>query len=409
MTYKINVIGLGFVGLTTAIALASKKFEVYGVENHLKKLNLLKKNIIPFFEPLLKEKLIEAKKSSKLFLNDKILLSKKKINVIFICIGTPAYKNGDTNLTYIINFLKKIKKNIGNEKVLFVIKSTVPPLSSQKFKKIFKNNKNINFCSNPEFLREGSAWYDFFNSGKIVIGCEDLNSKRIMNNIYKGFDDEKIFVNQTTAEFIKYLSNSLLANMISFSNDLAILAEKLGNIDIKKSFYSIKKDARWIGSPANMCSYFHPGLGYGGYCLPKDIKSFKNLANKFSKNSMLNSIDAVNNKILNHQYKKILKIKNKNIFFLGLSFKPESDDLRSSKPIELIKKILKLKKYNIYASDPKSYREAKQIFLDNKITILEKPHKIKNTTYILTTAWKENINFLKKIPSKNYIDLRYTV
>ncbi len=406
---NINVVGLGFVGLTTAVGLSYKNFKINAVENNIEKLNQIKNLNIPFYEPLLLKKLKYVLKNKNIFLTNKIKLNKKKINVFFICIGTPSNKNGSANLDQISKFLKKMKKIIKNEKILFVIKSTVPPYSIEKnFKHIFSKSKNVNFCANPEFLREGSAWKDFFNSGKIVIGFEKNESRLIMKKIYKNFKDKKIFVNNVTAEFIKYLSNSMLANMISFSNDMAMLAEKIKNIDIKESFNSIKMDNRWNGSPSAMSNYYHPGLGYGGYCLPKDIKSLKYLSKKYSKSTILDQIDKINNNIFIHQYKKILKLKkSQNLFILGLSFKPGSDDLRSSRSIQLIKKLIK-KKRNIKAFDPLCYKSAKYI-LGNKIKILKKPFIAKNTIYILSTAWPSYIKFLSKIDKKKIIDLRYVI
>ena len=406
---EINVVGLGFVGLTTAVGLSYKNLKINAIEHNIKKLNKIRNLNIPFNEPMLDKKLKYVLKNKKINLTNKIKLNKKKTNVFFICIGTPSNKNGSANLNQISKFLKKIKKIIKNEKILFVIKSTVPPYSIEKnFKYIFSNFKNVNFCSNPEFLQEGSAWKDFFNSGKIVIGHEKIASKLIMSKIYKNFKDKKIFVNNVTAEFIKYLSNSMLANMISFSNDMAILAEKIKNIDIKEAFNSIKLDNRWNGFPSNMSNYFHPGLGYGGYCLPKDIKSLKYFSKKYSKSTILDEIDKINNKIFIHQFKKILKIKKKqNLFVLGLSFKPGTDDLRSSKSIELIKKLIK-KKRNVTAFDPLCNESAKVIF-GNKIKILKKPFIAKNTTYILSTAWPDYIKFLSKIEKQKIIDLRYVI
>ena len=192
-----------------------------------------------------------------------------------------------------------------------------------------------------------------------------------MIKIYKNFKDKKILVNTVTAEFIKYLSNSMLASMISFSNDMAILAEKMKKIDIKKSFDAIKKYKRWYVKPSEMKNYFHPCLGYGGYCIPKDIKSLKNISKKYSNHGLLEKIDNINEKIFKFQLNKVSKINpKKKLFILGLSFKPGSDDLRSSKSIELVKRLLKLKR-KIIAFDPTCLQIAKKIF-KNKIKIYEK-------------------------------------
>ena len=406
---EVNIIGLGFVGLTTAVGLSFKNIKINAVETNISKLNKISSGKLPFYEPILDKKLKLVLKEKKIFFSNKIKLKKNKLNIFFICIGTPSNKNGSANLDQILYFFRKLKKKIKNEKILFVIKSTVPPYSTERiFKRIFVKHKNIDFCSNPEFLREGSAWKDFFNSGKIVIGCENVSTKKTMIKIYKNFKDKKIFVNTVTAEYIKYLSNSMLANMISFSNDMTILAEKIKNINIKESFNALKIDNRWNGSPSPMRNYYHPGLGYGGYCLPKDVKSFKHFSKKYLKKTQLDEIDRINNKIFEYQLKKVSKLSSKlNLFILGLSFKPGSDDLRSSKSIQLIQKLLKKGK-KITAFDPISY-ESSKIILDKKVKVFKKPFVAKNTIYILATAWPEYIKFLSKINKKKIIDLRYVI
>lgn len=406
---EINIIGLGFVGLTTAVGFSHKNFKVNGIEIDSNKLEKIKKGELPFHEPFLKKKLQISIKKKKISFNSKLILKSNKLNIIFLCLGTPSNKDGSTNFAQIINFFREINKDLKNQKILFIIKSTVPPYSIDNiFKKIFKKKNNIDFCSNPEFLREGSAWKDFLKSGKIVIGYENENSKKTMMKIYKNFVDKKIFVNNVSAEFIKYLSNSMLANMISFSNDMAILAEKIKNIDIKKTFEAIKMDNRWNGFPSAMKNYYHPGLGYGGYCLPKDVKSFLNLSKNYGHNSILKEIDKINNRIFDHQLKKILSYNpNLNLYILGLSFKPGSDDLRSSKSIKLVSDLLK-KKRKITAFDPLCFKSAKKI-LGNEVKIYKEPFINKKAIYVLSTAWPKYIKFLSKINKNKIIDLRYVV
>ena len=177
MNIKINVIGLGFVGLTSALGFAKKKFDVTGVEINKKKLLFLENNKLPFFEPHLKERLIIENNRKFLKFHDSVILEEKKINVVFICVGTPSKKDGSANLEIIKNILIDTKKNI-IKKIIFVIKSTVPPGTYNLLKKIIDNVKNFHLSTNPEFLREGFAWKDFFNSGKIVVGCENINFKK---------------------------------------------------------------------------------------------------------------------------------------------------------------------------------------------------------------------------------------
>ena len=406
MKIKIHVIGLGFVGLTTALAFAQKKLQITGVETNTKKLALIKKGQVPFYEPMLKERLIIEKNRAFLDLNKSILLDKKKINLIFICVGTPAKKNGGADLSFINKVIINLNKNSKDEKIVLVIKSTIPPGSCAVLKK--KINKNISLASNPEFLREGFAWVDFFNSGRIILGHEDDISKKTLLEVYKKSNDEKILVNNSTAEFMKYLSNIFLSNMISFSNEMAMFAEKFKNIDIKKSFHSLRLDKRWHGYPAAMIHYLNPGIGYGGYCLPKDTKALSHVVSKFKKNNMVKRIAEINDEIIEHQIKKIMKLKDKKIFILGLSFKPNSDDIRESRSILLIKKILSYNKKTIFASDPLCTEEARLIF-KSKVKFLKKPKLLNNTTYILATPWAEYITFLKSISRSKVLDLRYVL
>ena len=404
MKIKIHVIGLGFVGLTTALAFAKKNFFVNGVEKDNLKLKSIKNGHVPFHEPVLKERLEIEKNRHFLEFRSNILLDKSKVNIVFICVGTPAKRNGDANLSFIEKIIVDLKKKYKDEKIVLVIKSTIPPGSCSILKK--KLNKNILLASNPEFLREGFAWKDFFNSGKVVLGYEDSYSKKILLEVYKDFKDEKILVNNSTAEFIKYLSNVFLANLISFSNEMAIFAEKFENINVKRSFDALKLDGRWSGYPANMTSYLNPGIGYGGYCLPKDTKALSHVMKKFKTDNIVKKIVEINDEIIDHQTQKILNLKDKKVFILGLSFKPNSDDIRESRSILLIKKILKYKKKSISASDPLCSKAVKLIF-KSKVKIYSKPKLINNTTYILATPWNEYISFLKGIDKSKILDLRY--
>ena len=409
MKKNINVIGLGFVGLTTALGFAFKKFKVICVEKNKGRLNIIKKGKIPFHEPGLEKVLRKSKKNYCIF-SDLPIIDKNKINVIFICVGTPSKQSGQINLDQIKKTIIPINKQYKKEKIIFVIKSTVPPGTiKENFSKL--SNNNVSFCSNPEFLREGFAWYDFNNTDKIVIGYENKTDFKILKNIYKKFKGDVIGVNTNTSEFIKYLSNSLLASLISFSNELTMLAEKQGDINVRKAFEAVKMDKRWFGNPAAISNYLHPGLGYGGYCLPKDLMAINHLAKKNKiTNGILQSINIVNKKITTFQISKVLKNfdKKDQIAILGLSFKPSSDDLRGSKSIELINILIKRGYKKIYTYDPYVGNEIKSIF-GNKVKhskILKYDH---NKRYLLCTAWNDYINFVQKLDKNKYLDFRYVI
>ena len=389
MNVSINVVGLGFVGLTTALGFCEKKFSTIFVENDSKKLQNIKNGIVPFKEPFLENILKKNINKSKIIFSEKILLKKNKVNIIFICVGTPSKKNGSIDLRYIEPIIRYINDVTKKEKVLIVIKSTVlPGTISNKLLKFVKK-KNISICSNPEFLREGYAWKDFINTDKIVIGYKNKNDFKTLKQLYKNFKGDIIGDTTDTAEYIKYLSNSLLGNLISFSNELTIIGESNPNIDIKKSFNAVKLDKRWFGYPAMISTYLHPGIGYGGYCLPKDISAMNFMSKKLNlKNGIINATQNTNSLIFFHQVKKIIKKfkKNSRIGILGVSFKPGSDDIRSSKSIEIVKYLLKKGYKKIYTYDP-LVKKSHLGKLNKKVKHSNKLDKDPQKKYILCTAW----------------------
>jgi len=407
---NINVIGLGFVGLVTAVVLAKKGFEINAIENDSKRLVNTKRNQIDFEEPNIVENLKKFK--NRIEFSNKEKIFHNKINVIFICVGTPSKRNGAIDLKYVYKVCENLKK-FKREKIILVIKSTVLPGTAEFIKKkIFINNKNIYICSNPEFLREGSAFNDFLKSEKIVLGTDNKFTVKIMRQIYKDFNSQYILTNFTTAEFIKYLSNSLLASLISFSNFMSLLSTKVKTIDLKKSFEAVKLDKRWFGNPAQISSYFHPGIGYGGSCLPKDVNALSNYSSKFiKKDNLLHNFISINSiitkKMVLMAKNKIKNFKLKKIIFLGASFKPGSDDIRNSKSIEFIERFISKNnlKFEVYDE------MVKKIKLNGRFRSLvrSKLKYNKDNFYILLTPWPNYIRFLKKIPKTNFIDVKYII
>ena len=404
------MIGLGFVGLVTAVVLAKKGFEINAIENDSKRLVNTKRNQIDFEEPNIVENLKKFK--NRIEFSNKEKIFHNKINVIFICVGTPSKRNGAIDLKYVYKVCENLKK-FKREKIILVIKSTVLPGTAEFIKKkIFINNKNIYICSNPEFLTEGSAFNDFLKSEKIVLGTDNKFTVKIMRQIYKDFNSQYILTNFTTAEFIKYLSNSLLASLISFSNFMSLLSTKVKTIDLKKSFEAVKLDKRWFGNPAQISSYFHPGIGYGGSCLPKDVNALSNYSSKFiKKDNLLHNFISINSiitkKMVLMAKNKIKNFKLKKIIFLGASFKPGSDDIRNSKSIEFIERFISKNnlKFEVYDE------MVKKIKLNGRFRSLvrSKLKYNKDNFYILLTPWPNYIRFLKKIPKTNFIDVKYII
>jgi UDPglucose 6-dehydrogenase len=275
----ITVLGLGFVGLTTGLGFAKKGFNTYGFDVDVERLNSLKNYNIPFHEPHLEDVLRET--NNKTFsLETDFETAIKESEAIFLCVGTPSKEDGSADLKYIYAAIEQVLAVETDKFQVIITKSTVPPSTvSTKVIPFVKEklsqfpNRKIGFASNPEFLREGYCWEDFIEPDRIVIGVDDEESKSVLDKIYQPFNAPIHYVTYNSAEFIKYLSNTLLSTMISYSNEMSMIANHIGDIDIPKAFRILHEDKRWYGTPAGMSKYVYPGCGYGGYCLPKDTSA----------------------------------------------------------------------------------------------------------------------------------------
>lgn len=419
---KISVFGLGFVGLTTAVGFASKwlnknNIKVCGYEIISKKAEMLKNGKIPFFEKGLEAELKKTINKNLKITND-IIEALNNAKIIFYCIGTPMGDDGSADLRFLLDALKNTAGNINKceKKPILVIKSTIPPSSCNEIFLPFlenlglKNNVDFVLASNPEFLREGSAFDDFINPDRIVIGShEEINE---LKEIYAPFKTKIIFVNPNTAEFIKYLSNTTLSMMISYANEMSIIAKNIGEIDIKKAFEVLHLDNRFFGNPSNIINYIYPGMGFGGYCLPKDtLALYKKSKDKGYTSKLIQEILEINNNIIDfhiNEIKKSQENKNIKIAILGLSFKPNSDDVRDSKSLILIQKLQENGYKNINAYDPiaieifKNTYDLKINYIDNLALILDSCD-----IFIIATAWEEFKKIQDKIPHKKIYNLRY--
>ena len=409
----IYVIGLGFVGLTTAVGLSHKGQKIVGIDSNSKIIKDLQKKKIHFHEPHLKYYLSKVLKKKSLKLKNKLEFYNKE-NFFFVCVGTPSKLSGSIDLSIIENVIRNIiniiKKNNVETKNYIIIKSTVVPGTIEYFEKKFYKFKNVYFASNPEFLREGVAWKDFILPDKIVIGAKNKIVQNKIKKIYKKFNSKFILLSNRSSEFLKYLSNTALANMISFSNEMLMIAEKNNISEIKKIFKGFHLDKRWIGNPSSMSNYFYPGIGFGGYCLPKDLNALIQFTKvKKIKPKILNSVNLVNKEIFNFQLRKILKNTNKksNIYLLGMSFKPFSDDLRDSVGLKVAIKLDNLGYKNLIVCDPLCVKQLKGKFKNVK-KIISNPSIKKDSIYILLTAWPQYLEFIKKNNHLNILDLRYT-
>ena len=359
---KIAVIGAGYVGLVTAACFSEFGYEVICIDNDKYKIKQLKKNIIPIYEPGLSDLVKKNAKSKYLLFSDNI--SKvKDANIIFIAVGTPSSRRGDgeADLKFVFSVVNDISKFLKKgKKQLVITKSTVPVGTGKKIQDIICelrpeliNNKDYFVSSNPEFLREGSAIEDFMRPDRVVCGVTDKHAEETLKELYSPLNLREapvLFTDIESAEIIKYASNAFLALKVSFINEIANLCEKTGG--------NVQMVAKGMGLDNRIGPKFlHPGPGFGGSCFPKDTRalyaSFKK--NKI-KNTLVKSVINFNEdrkiSIVN-KIKNLLKpnIKNKVIAFLGVTFKPNTDDLRESPSLEIIPRLRKLG-IKIHAHDP---------------------------------------------------------
>ncbi|KJR41004.1 UDP-glucose 6-dehydrogenase [Candidatus Magnetoovum chiemensis] len=363
----IGIIGSGYVGLVTGACFAEFGVVVTCIDKDAAKIDKLKKGEIPFYEPGLKELVSRNYSEGRLSFSTDIKDAVKNSLVIFIAVGTPPRGDGSADLSYVEDVAEEISKHIDDEYKVIVTKSTVPVGTGKRLKEIIYKETNgkakFDIVSNPEFLREGAAIEDFMRPNRIVIGADSDYAIAIMKDLYQPLyliETPFVITNVETAELIKYAANSFLAIKISFINEIANLCEKVG-ADVHSVAKGMGLDNR-IGS-----KFLHPGPGFGGSCFPKDTRALLNLAANYDVNlKIVNSAIEVNDRQRVIMLDKILNsmgtdLKNKTIAFLGLSFKPNTDDIREAPSLFLIESLLK-HGASIQVYDPASMENAKQIF-----------------------------------------------
>ena len=406
---KLCMIGTGYVGLVSGVCFADLGNDVICVDNNVDKINLLKKGKIPIYEPGLSELVIKNFKNKKLNFSTDLKKSIKDSDIIFICVGTPTKKGGSSaDLSQIYKVSKEISSAINKFKII-ITKSTVPVTTGDEIEKILskKNTKKkFSVVSNPEFLREGEAIRDFVYPDRVVIGTNDKKAGRILKNLYSPLISKGASYLQTSrraAELIKYASNAFLATKITFINEIANLCEKT-NINVEDISIGMGLDKR-IGS-----RFLRAGPAYGGSCFPKDTKAIITTADKFKTNlSVIKSVIKSNknrSKILLDRINEILnrKIKNKIITFLGVTFKPNTDDMRDSSSLKMIPWLLK-KGAIIKYFDPTGYKTEFKKFKNviNKTSIKDAVHGA--DLVIIHTEWNDfkSINFKSLVKGKKFM------
>lgn len=415
---NITVIGTGYVGLVSGVCLADIGHNVICLDTNKKVIEKLNRGKVPYYEPLLSDMIKKNIKKAKITFSTSYKNSTKDVNIFFICVGTPENKDGSSNLDYVFSVAKSLARNISSDSVIFV-KSTVPvgtnELIQEQINKYKKKGIKIEVASNPEFLKEGDAVNDFMQPDRIIIGTSDKAIEKLAHQIYKPLIS-KVSSLMTmpikAAELTKYAANSFLATKISFINEISLLSEKLG-IDIDDIKVGIGSDPR-IGN-----KFLNAGLGFGGSCFPKDVLSLINMYKENKLDSyLLSSVKNVNSNQKNNFLNKIKmhfkdsNFKDKSFMIWGLSFKPETDDIRESVGIKLAKDLSKQVK-KLYLYDPIAMGNAKQELskLTNIEFIKNEYTKIKECdALILCTEWKlftnPNLKMLKKLKGQVVFDGR---
>ncbi|WP_415309336.1 UDP-glucose/GDP-mannose dehydrogenase family protein [Candidatus Pelagibacter sp. Uisw_099_02] len=406
---KLCMIGTGYVGLVSGVCFSDIGNDVICVDRDIKKIDDLKKGIIPIYEPGLDELVIKNYRNKRLKFSTNLKDSIAKSDIVFICVGTPTKKNGNgADLSQIYNAAKEIRSAISKFKII-ITKSTVPVTTGDEIEKIISHKvskKLFSVVSNPEFLREGEAIRDFTYPDRVVIGTNNKKSNKILKNLYSPLISKGAkYVNTSrrAAELIKYASNAFLATKITFINELANLCEKI-NVNIEDISIGMGLDKRIGGR------FLRAGPAYGGSCFPKDTKAITTTADKYKTNlSVIKSVIKSNenrSSLLLERVFNILngKIKNKKICFLGVTFKANTDDMRDSSSLSMIPSLIKkgaIVNYYDPTGEKDDFKKIKNVNFSINIDSAIKDSNL----IIIHTEWNEfkSINFKKKVKNKKFI------
>ncbi len=413
---RVAVIGAGYVGVVTAAGFAEFGNEVVCIDKIPDKVIMLGKGEIPFYEPGLKELVGKNLKEGRLVFSEGSFQAVKESLVIFIAVGTPPRGDGSADLSYVEEVAKEIAENLDEYKVV-VTKSTVPVGTSLRIKEIIETHKNnsthFDVASNPEFLREGSAVYDFMHPDRIVIGAESDAAKAILRDLYRPLylrETPFVFTDLRTSELIKYASNSFLAMKISFINEIANLCDAL-RADVHVVAKGMGLDGR-IGP-----KFLHPGPGFGGSCFPKDTMALSKMAKEAGYNFQL--VDAtiqVNKDQMERAVEKICqasggKLKKAKIALLGLSFKPNTDDIRESPALYIAQRLIE-EGCQLRVFDPAAMDNARMV-LGDRCSYCKDSYEAayKAQVMVVATEWNQfrNLNLARvkeTMEGDNLVDLR---
>lgn len=406
---KIAIVGTGYVGLVTGACLSEVGINVTCIDVDEKKIENLKKGILPIYEPGLEEIVERNFNKGRLQFSTDLASSIQDAEVAFIAVGTPPGEDGSADLKYVLQVAQGIGESM-NDYIVVVTKSTVPVGTAEKVRNqlssaLAERGSNLEFdvASNPEFLKEGAAVDDFMRPDRIVVGVESDRSKEIMERLYRPFTlngHPVIFMDIPSAEMTKYAANAMLATKISFMNDIANLCEIMG-ADVNAVRTGIGSDPR-IGN-----KFIYPGIGYGGSCFPKDVKALIRTARENGHEMrILQSVEDVNEGQKEVMFTKLKKhfgdLKGKHFAMWGLSFKPQTDDMREAPSVVIINQILAAGG-TVSAYDPVAMEEAKHLHLGDTIRYAENEYDaLKGAdALLLVTEWSEfRVPDWKKVKSE---------
>lgn len=409
---KITVVGTGFVGVVTAAVYASFGHEVVGLDIDEKKIKSLRNSKVPFYEPNLEELLTSTQKEGNLTFTTSYKDSVTDSDVVVIAVGTPSAEDGNADLRFVYAASESAAPYLKKEAVV-VVKSTVPPGTLPKVEEHIKKHTKVDFAtaSVPEFLKEGTAVHDTLNPDRIVIGATRKYAYEILADLHKPLNAPIINVSPESAQMAKYAANAYLATRITFINQIADLCEKNG-ADVQDVIRAISEDRRVGGH------YWYPGFGYGGSCFPKDVKELAHYSRTVGEgDNLFNKITQINEnripKLLDQYSKEIGDFEGKTVAVLGLSFKPNTDDMREAPSIKVISYLLS-KGAKVRGFDPKALAVVKYFIPEDKNATYydEIEEACKNADVIISLIeWSEIIAFdFAKVKDKTknqvFIDAR---
>lgn len=384
----ITFVGHGYVGLVTACVFADFGNNVWVIGHTPEKLERLRNGDPLIYEPGLKELLEKNLRAKRLHFTDKFEEAIPESEIVFIAVGTPPKPNGEADLSVVLSVAESIGKNLGNKFTVVSCKSTVPVGTNLEVEKIVNQVKpagaEFAVASCPEFLREGTGIHDTVNTDRVVIGAEDKRAVDLLMEVHKPLAGKRVITDLASAELIKYASNSMLATKISFANLISLYCDKTG-ADAETVLDAVGFDSR-IGR-----NFMDPGIGYGGSCFPKDVKALVSTGHGLNLDtSLLDGVERVNELVRENFIHKFEKyVTGKNIAVWGLSFKPNTDDIRFAPSLYIIDELLQ-KGYKISAYDPAAMENVKKKIGD-KITYSDDQYDVVKDAdaLLIFTDWNE--------------------